>query len=125
MLTDAQILYKIKTAFHHQYKMRMGEVILPQLDTRSPMVMTDGSLFMSYRLISWQFKPRTPRSLVTTPDDSNPVIAVYQGPPRVLELGCSNGNWCFNLKAEQPSWIIEGIDDTDHWTVIHPGLSPR
>lgn len=44
-LSDSQVLFKIKTAYHHEFKTRMGEVILPQLDTRSPMVMT-GSYFL-------------------------------------------------------------------------------
>lgn len=39
---------------------------------------------------------------------------VYNGPPRVLEIGCGDGTWCFKVKEEQPNWIVEGIDDTDH-----------
>jgi hypothetical protein len=47
-----------------------------------------------------------------TPEEIH-TVPVYCGPSRVLEIGCSDGSWCFSFKKEQPSWIVEGIDDTD------------
>ena len=38
----------------------------------------------------------------------------------VLEIGCGDGEWCFRVKADHPDWIVEGLDDTDHWSKKHP-----
>jgi hypothetical protein len=47
-----------------------------------------------------------------TPEESHDA-PVYRGPSRVLEIGCSDGAWCYTFKKEQPTWIVEGLDDTD------------
>lgn len=58
------------------------------------------------RSTSAQLTPPTPGA------GSGPLV--YSGPPRVLEIGCGDGTWCFRVKEEQPDWIVEGIDDANH-----------
>lgn len=101
----------------------MAEIIVPRMDGKSSLVVDDGSLIWSDRLMSWEFRPRSPKPMGETPEECG--VAVYSGPPRVLEIGCSDGSWCFKIKKEQPDWIVEGIDDTDHWTCVHKGTPLR
>ena len=63
-------------------------------------------------MISTHVQPTSPVSPESTPTSSGPLA--YDGPPRVLEIDYGDGSWCFRLKKEQPGWIVEGIDDTDH-----------
>jgi hypothetical protein len=67
------------------------------------------------RRLTWcfEFRPASPTTVAEdTPEESH-TVPVYRGASRVLEIGCSDGSWCFRFKKEQPSWIVEGIDDTD------------
>jgi tRNA G46 methylase TrmB len=73
--------------------------------------MDDG--IWNHRLTSWDIRPGSPSALVGCTPEENQDVAVYRGPSRVLEIGCSDGSWCFHFKKEQPTWIVEGIDDTD------------
>lgn len=77
----------------------------------------DFHLLAKDRLSSWEFLPSSPYSASAgaTPDEKHKV-RVYKGPPRVLEIGCADGGWCFTIKSHQPDWIIEGLDDTDQWS---------
>jgi hypothetical protein len=43
----------------------------------------------------------------------------------IVQVGCSDGSWCFQLKNAHPDWIIEGIDDTDHWTCMNKDTDLR
>ncbi|CZT46469.1 uncharacterized protein RSE6_06897 [Rhynchosporium secalis] len=159
-LSVKQLLRVIKKAYHHELRDRVSKIVTPRADGRATVLVDDG--IWRDRLSSWDFKvAHSPKSLnnsiekLETPDTHT--IAVYQGPPRVLELGCSDGNWCFNFKLEQPDWyaigkpklslfsmsqgssedilshlsraseqlltpsayrIVEGIDDTNHWSCI-------
>ena len=97
----------------------MGEIIVPQMDGKSSVVVEDGSLIWSDRLSSWEFRPRSPKAVNDITPEERRTIQIYHGPPRVLEIGCSDGSWCFKIKKEQPDWIIEGVDDTDHWACVH------
>lgn len=51
----------------------------------------DGSteMSMNYRLLSWGFSPR-PVSARSTPDGPRPNVAIFEGPPRVLEVVSSS-----------------------------------
>jgi hypothetical protein len=86
------------------------------------------SFVSKHRLTSWDFKSRNAKSPIdVTPGEhhsthSENVVPIYNGPPHVLELGCSDGAWCFNFKKEMPDWIVEGVDDTDHWSCIEKDL---
>lgn len=83
------------------------------------------------RLTSWDFKSRN----IKSPNEVSPgekpsnhaenAVPVYSGPPRVLEIGCSDGAWCFNFKLEMKDWIVEGVDDTDHWSCIEQDLEVK
>lgn len=69
-------------------------------------------------LFLWNFTPKAPEEL---PPDELHNLCVYRGPPKVLEIGCGNGSWCFKVKEAHPDWIVEGLDDTDHWSKSKPG----
>ena len=71
------------------------------------------------RLSPWDFSVGTSlyRSILGIAPEIRP-RNVFNGPPRVLEVGCSDGDWCFKVKMEEPEWIVEGIDDTDHWSCV-------
>jgi tRNA G46 methylase TrmB len=66
------------------------------------------------RRLTWcfEFRPVSPSSSTESPLDGG-AMPVYSGPSRVLEIGCSDGKWCHSFKKEQPTWIVEGVDDTD------------
>ncbi len=74
------------------------------------------------RLTSWDFKSQqrktpTEQTADGSPEDSH-TVPVYDGPPHTLEIGCSDGAWCLNFKKEMPDWIVEGVDDTNHWSCV-------
>lgn len=85
----------------------------------SELAMDDGSVTYKERLSLWALRklsaPLSPR-LETSPP-------VYTGPPRVLEIGCGDGDWCFKVKNQEPDWIVEGIDDTNHWLCVHKDVA--
>jgi hypothetical protein len=55
----------------------------------------------------------TPEGTPEAFQEDKHAIPVYRGRSRVLEIGCSDGTWCFRFKAEQPTWIVEGVDDSN------------
>jgi hypothetical protein len=55
----------------------------------------------------------TPEGTAEVIPEVGHAIPVNRGRSRVLEIGCSDGSWCFRFKAEQPTWIVEGIDDSN------------
>jgi hypothetical protein len=79
--------------------------------------LTDDELLA--RRLTMFFDPMPVLSIATpdgTPEaipEDNDAIPVYRGRSRVLEIGCSDGTWCFRFKAEQPTWIVEGVDDSN------------
>lgn len=73
-------------------------------------------------LLSWEYSPFPLGPLPATPEGLQMTL-VYDGPPRVLEIGCGDGSWCFASKERHPDWIIEGVDDVDHWTQAWPDLA--
>ncbi|PQE16757.1 hypothetical protein CJF30_00003464 [Rutstroemia sp. NJR-2017a BBW] len=46
-------------------------------------------------------------------------------PLTLAQVGCSDGSWCFQLKSAHPDWMIDGIDDTDHWTCMNKDTDLR
>jgi tRNA G46 methylase TrmB len=78
--------------------------------------------WMEDRVSSWEYQPRPVDNM--TPDELQKV-RVYTGPARILEIGCANGAWCFKMKEDYPDWIIEGLDDVDHWSKVRPDLLLR
>lgn len=96
------------------------------MDGNSSIVVDDSSIGKNGKLSSWEFQPRSPKSVAsasgTTPEETPASVAVYNGPPRVLEIGCGDGSWCLEVKAKYPDWIVEGVDDTDHWTCANKDM---
>jgi hypothetical protein len=99
----------------------MGYVVALQL-TGGPPVDEDRPLAYSGVLFLWDFHPKTTEEL---PPDVPHNLCIYRGPPKVLEIGCGDGTWCFKVKESHPDWIIEGLDDTDHWSKSKPGKKFR
>jgi hypothetical protein len=75
-------------------------------------------------LSAWDYSsfPLSPDLSPPPSPDGGQIVVVYNGPPRILEIACGNGSWCFTTKEYHEDWIIEGIDDADHWTEKHPEL---
>jgi len=72
------------------------------------------------KLSLWDLNaPKSFQSAVAAKFEGLNSVPSNQGPPRVLEIGCGSGSWCFNFKKERPDWILEGIDDTNHWLCVH------
>lgn len=99
----------------------MGFVVALQL-TGGPLVGEDCWLAYSGPLSLWNFTPKTPAEL---PPDELHNLCVYRGPPKVLDIGCGDGAWCFKVKEAHPRWIVEGLDDTDYWSKSKPGTKFR
>ena len=96
------------------------------MDGKNSVVDDGGHLIKGDRLSAWEFKPsaspNSARSVGGTSPDETPTVPVYCGPPRILEIGCGDGIWCFQVKKMYPDRIIEGIDDTDHWSCVHTDM---
>lgn len=100
-----------------QYRERLREVIVLQLDDAEQhlnLPLDGGGVkqVSKERLSLWGLRELAAQLSPRSSEGSGPLI--YSGPPRVLEIGCGDGTWCFKVKEEQPDWIVEGIDDTDH-----------
>ena len=97
----------------------MGEVLSALMDGKSPF--DDGALTLSGRLMSWELKPVSARQNLA---ENNPAkdlkVAVYDGLPRVLDIPCNRGTWCFDVKRQHPDWIVEGVDTFAYWTQEYP-----
>jgi len=78
----------------------------------SALALDEATLVFKERLSFWGINPFSPKSLDDMTTEKKYRVPVNRGPPRVLEIGCSNGSWCFKVKSEQPGWIVEGVDDT-------------
>ncbi|KAB8299796.1 hypothetical protein EYC80_000048 [Monilinia laxa] len=99
----------------YMYRARMNDI--EQIKGQSSLSSERGNLTWEEKLSSWEYKPSL--SVKTTPVTGEVrTVPVYQGPPRVLEIGCSDGRWCFKVKEDQPDWTVEGLDDTDHWSCV-------
>lgn len=90
------------------------------MDGKASVLVEDG--IWKDRLSSWDFAPRSPAPRFEGSPGEGHTVAVYHGAPRVLELGCSDGTWCFGtcillsypeyrliinlseFKKEQPDW---------------------
>jgi hypothetical protein len=80
----------------------------------SSLSMNDGTILFKKRLSFWGLRKLS--SQISPKGGAG--AAVYTGPAHVLEIGCGDGSWCFKVKIEQPDWIVEGVDDTDHWLCV-------
>lgn len=92
-----------------QLRAKITDVVYPLGDGKAPLV---GNRILTQRLTSWILRPSSPMSSESTPDEVHGV-RVKRGPPQVLEIGCSDGSWCHDFKNEEPTWIVQGVDDTD------------
>lgn len=109
-----------------QFRNKMAKVIECQMEERTHPSQDENSKPMGppiRSLSSWDYAdfPMSPN--VETPEHQTTLV--YSGPPRVLEIGCGNGAWCFASKERHPEWIIEGVDDADHWSAARPDLAFR
>ncbi len=91
----------------------MGYVVASFLSDGAVQVGEDSRLAYWGMLSLWDFHPK---SLGELPADGLQNLHVYRGPPRILEIGCGDGAWCFMVKKAHPDWIVEGLDDADHWS---------
>lgn len=100
----------------------MGDVVTVQVTGDRSLAGENGKAAWKGRLFSWDFTPKSPHE--TSPEESLNV-RVYKGPSRVLEIGCGDGDWCCRVKSAHPDWIVDGLDDADHWSKKHPGKKFR
>ncbi|KAF8866037.1 hypothetical protein BDZ45DRAFT_796270 [Acephala macrosclerotiorum] len=122
-LSVTQLLRVIKKAYHHDLRDRLSRLVNPHPDGDHSALVEDK--FWSHRLSLWDLRLRTPKS--STPKSSvasyNP--PVYCGQRRVLEIGAGDGNWCFSFKKQQCDWVVDGVDNTDHWSCFDRGVPLR
>ncbi|ESZ99332.1 hypothetical protein SBOR_0294 [Sclerotinia borealis F-4128] len=118
-LSATEILRLILKAYHHDFRARMND--MEQIKGQSSLSSEKGNLTWEEKLSCWEYSPSL--SAKTTPVNGElKTVPVYQGPPRVLEIGCSDGSWCFKVKEDQPDWTVEGVDDTDHWSCVQKDI---
>ena len=100
-----------------QYRERLREIIVLQLDAAEQEFerSLDSKKISKERLSLWEFSELASQLSPRLTEGSGPLV--YNGPPRVLEIGCGDGTWCFKVKENHPDWIVEGIDDTDHVSI--------
>ncbi|PQE22217.1 hypothetical protein CJF32_00004579 [Rutstroemia sp. NJR-2017a WRK4] len=118
------------------FRTRMIDV--EQADWESPIDHENNMLAGAGKISSWEYEPeicmKNPPS--ATPEEKR-TATVCQDPPRyapstppllpltLAQVGCSDGSWCFQLKNAHPDWVIDGIDDTDHWTCMNKDTDLR
>lgn len=66
--------------------------------------------------MSWELKT-APKQIppAENPPQTTFKVPIFDGPPRILDIGCDEGQWCFALKKQHPDWIVEGLDDVNRW----------
>jgi methylase of polypeptide subunit release factors len=103
----------------------MGEVLLEQMDGKLSLIAKKG--LKEHHLSFWAYQqPNSPKQEYQehlAPETQIQPSAV--GAPRVLDLGCGSGSWCFHAKFEYPNWIVHGIDDSNHWLCVNKGVELR
>jgi hypothetical protein len=91
----------------------MGKVLAPQMDGKASVLVEDG--IWKDRLSSWDFAPRSPAPTYEGNFEDGHALAVYHGAPRVLELGCSDGTWCFGtwvFLSCPEAWLTLGLSQS-------------
>jgi tRNA G46 methylase TrmB len=105
--------------------------ITEEINSRiSPIPNHDGNSNWKDPLSAWLFSPSSPEGEATAIPEipelqAAPAPAALPGQPRVLELGCGDGNWCIRFENENPNWLVDDIDDTNHWLCVHKDLVLR
>ncbi|CAG8962129.1 hypothetical protein HYFRA_00005173, partial [Hymenoscyphus fraxineus] len=126
-MTATEIIRVIHRAYHHDLRDQMGEIILEEMDGKISLIVGDGTL-RGHHLTSWVFQSGSSPVGVDhgqpTPAEGINVQAP-RGPPRILNVGCGSGTWCFRVKSANPNWIVHGVDDTNHWLCVHKDLPLR
>ncbi|TVY91266.1 hypothetical protein LAWI1_G003407 [Lachnellula willkommii] len=129
-LTTTGILRVFKKAYHHYFRTKIGDVIFEEMKDKILPIASDGSsLNQKHKISAWLFDPSLPTPgedtarKSETPEPQMEPAAPCE--PRVLELGCGDGNWCIQFKNQNPSWIVDGIDDTNHWQCVHKDFAFR
>ncbi|KUJ19771.1 uncharacterized protein LY89DRAFT_731026 [Mollisia scopiformis] len=120
-LTVTQLLRVIRKAYHHDLRTSLSKLLNPNPNGGDSVLVEDN--IWSHRLSSWDLRLRTPKS--ASPSSVTSQNAPVYGQRRVLEIGCSDGDWCFAFKKQQPDWVVHGVDDTDHWSCFDRGVPLR
>ncbi|KAH8683167.1 hypothetical protein BGZ60DRAFT_524506 [Tricladium varicosporioides] len=117
-LSVVEYLRVIKKAYHHDFRDKICEVMLQDMENKASLVINDGTFKRKPNLSSWIFQVPSPRDLSqVTPD-----AGLTHPHPRILEIGCGEGLWCFRAKSENPTWTVHGLDDTKHWLCVHKDM---
>ncbi|KAF4626436.1 hypothetical protein G7Y89_g11719 [Cudoniella acicularis] len=121
-LTVVELLRVIIKAYHHDSRNKMCDVMLEEMSDFS-FLLNDGTFKWQPNLSSWIFQYPSTKDLEPTSTPDLPLFPVSRNPPRVLELGCGDGIWCLRAKNENPSWVVHGLDDSNHWLCVHEDLN--
>lgn len=119
-LSITQLLRRINRAFRHQFRAHMTDVILAQLG-RNNFGFDDGIGSEDGRISLWELENSSGESSGGTPRASPGILATR----RALEIGCSDGSWCFGLKRRYPALAVEGVDDVGHWSCVYKDVELR
>jgi SAM-dependent methyltransferase len=104
-----------------QIRDKMGKVLLEQMEGRLSLIAKE------HHLSFWAYQqPGSPnqehQEHLASEKRRQPSSV---GAPRVLDLGCGSGSWCFHAKSENPNWVVHGIDDSNHWLCVNKGVELR
>ncbi|KAG9237287.1 hypothetical protein BJ875DRAFT_370352 [Amylocarpus encephaloides] len=122
-LTVTSLLRLIKKDYYHEFRDRMDDIILHEMDGSVSLVVNNGG--EQHHFPRWQFQPST-SAISEHHSIPDPITQdESRGSPRILELGCGSGAWCFHAKSVHPDWVVHGIDDTDHWLCVHKDTKLR
>ncbi|KAI9732260.1 MAG: hypothetical protein M1818_007579 [Claussenomyces sp. TS43310] len=115
-LTPMQWMRLIDRVFHSIFRTKLCEIMLRHV-SGTPVCASDGTQ-VTMKGSSWNYMPVEPQSAPgLTPDGKFCSVPVYNGPPRILDVGCGDGDWCCWIKLAHPDWCVEGLDDSACWLI--------
>lgn len=123
-LTVTQTLRLVYKAHHYEFTTKLRDIVATQVEYDAKNASSQDAATLQKHLSIWGLVMNSPVSTIHPSPQSEvpPNVNIFAGPPRVLEIGCADGAWCFSMKKDHPDWIIEGLDDNDRWSATRPEI---
>lgn len=109
MLPSSLLFFDLGSNEIVQLREKITKIVAPHGEGRGSTLLEDEAI---PRRLTWYFDFKSISPSLDT-EGSPDSVSTQRSPPRVLEIGCSDGSWCMRFKDEQPNWIVQGVDDTD------------
>lgn len=121
-----ETLRLIDQAYHYEFTAKMRDIVATHVEYEAKNASSD-AVTLQQHSSAWKLVITSPIDMIqsSTSSETSPNVKVSQGPTRVLEIGCTDGEWCFKMKDDHPDWIIEGLDTKDGWSKLRPGINFR